>query len=138
MICIQSALLTLARLLRSFFSFFARSFSWNFIHNSYTTAPFFTLVRKKPTWHFYVFGGCFFSLLPHFFLITEEFISIKLDYSIHGLINDIASTNPKFTDYISWLPIIVHCIYCAAFTLHVPRTYENPFTVQRLDFDLQL
>ena len=70
---------------------------------------------------------------------TEEFMPIKLGCSICGRIKDIASSNPKSTDFMFRGCLSLFIAYIVlAFTRHVFKTYENAFIVQRFDFDVQL
>ena len=64
---------------------------------------------------------------------------IKLGCSICGRIKDIASSNPKSTDFMFQGCRSLFIAYIVlAFTRHVSKTYENAFIVKRFDFDLQL
>ena len=86
-----------------------------------------------------MFGGYFFSSTISIFQTTEEFMSIKLGHSICGRIKDIASLNPKSTDFMfrgSRLLFIAYIVLALA--CYVYKTYENAFIVKRFDFDVQL
>ena len=59
------AFLALAQLLRNFVFLFSCSFSFNLTDTCIASPSFFTLMRKKATWCFYMFGGYFF---PQYYL----------------------------------------------------------------------
>ena len=94
------AFLALAQLLRNFVFLFFCSFSFNLTDTCIVSPSFLTLMRKKVTGCFYMFGGYFFPSTISILRTTEEFMPIKLGCAICGRIKDIASFSPKSTDFM--------------------------------------
>ena len=133
------AFLALAQLLRNFAVLFFCSFAFNLTDTCIASPSFFTLIRKKATCFFYMFGGYFFPSTISILRTTEEFMPIKLRCFICGRIKDIASSNPKSTDFMFRGCRSLFIAYIVlAFTQHVSKMYKNAFIVQHFNFDLQL
>ena len=60
----------------------------------------FDFDEEKATKRFYILEDIFFPSTISILRTTEEFIPIKLRCSICGRIKDIASLNPKSTDFM--------------------------------------
>ena len=132
------AFLALAQLLRNFVFLFFCSFFFNLIYTRFASPSFFTLTRK--IYLTFLHAWMFFS--PSTILIlrtTKEFMPIKLPCSICGRVKDIASSNPKSTDFmLRDCRSLLTANIVLAFTRPVSKTYESVFIIQRFDFDLQL
>ena len=94
------AFLALAQLLRNFVFLFFCSFSFNLTDTCIALPSAFTLMRKKATCFFTCLEDNFFSSTISILRTTEEFMPIKLHCFICGRIKDIASSNPKSTDFM--------------------------------------